>query len=101
MAFEVVILDEAQREYRQIVEYLARILCSPQAAQSFMDSFEDIITLIAETPELFALSRMEELAAKGYRTALVKNYGMLYTIREDKVIIAHIFHQTQDYARLV
>lgn len=28
-------------------------------------------------------------------------YTFLYTVRGDDVTIAHIFHQSQDYARLV
>lgn len=101
MAYEVVILDEAQREYRAIVAYLCDILGSPQAASSFMDEFDYQVSLIADNPELFVLSRMPELAARGYRAAHVKNYIFLYAIRGDRVVIAHMFHQTQDYGRLV
>ena len=101
MAYKAVILDEAQREYRQIVDYLARILCSPQAAAAFVDGFERILSLVVDDPQLFAVSQLRELAARGYRTAFVGNYAMLYRLEGDLVAVAHIFHQTQDYARLV
>jgi len=101
MACKKVILDEAQREYRAIVSYLVEVLKSPQAAANFMDAFDEQLSLIAENPEIFALSRVPELAARGYRTALVNNYVMLYKAHEDKIVVAHVFHQTQDYARLV
>lgn len=31
----------------------------------------------------------------------VKNYVVLYKADGDEVVVAHIFHQSQDYARLV
>ncbi len=101
MAYRVVILEEAQREYRGIVDYLANVLKSRQAAIGFMDEFARQVALIEENPTLFALSRLPELAAYGYRTCCVNNYIMLYKTAEDLVMIAHIFHQSQNYAKSV
>ena len=52
-------------------------------------------------PQLYGLSRVKELAVLGYRPMLVKNYVALYKVEGDVVIVAHIFHQSQDYAKLV
>lgn len=101
MTYNKVILTEAQQEYRDIVGYMVGVLKSPQAAKGFMDEFDRQIDLIAENPELFSLSRLPELAARGYRAAPVKNYLVLYKMHDDNVVIAHIVHQLQDYARLV
>ena len=101
MAYRVVILDEAQREYRDIVDYLDNVLGSPQAACGFMDEFDRQLSLIADNPELFALARLPELVGRGYRTAHVNNYVMLYKATDRLVVVAHVFHQTQDYARFV
>lgn len=101
MAYRKVILAQAQQEYRDIVGYMVGVLKSPQVARGFMEEFDRQVDLVAGNPELFALSRMPELAARGYRAAPVKNYLMLYKVRDDSVVIAHIFHQLQDYARLV
>ena len=101
MAYRKVILDEATREYREIVIYLAEILQSLQAAADFMDEFDCQLSLVAENPLLFGLSRMPGLAARGYRTMHVNNYVALYRVKDDMVVVAHIFHQTQNYASLV
>lgn len=101
MAYKRVISDEAKREYTAIVEYLATILKSPQAAAGFMDAFDKQLSLISANPSMFALSRMPELAARGYRAAPVNNYVMLYKATDELIYIAHVFHQSQDYARLV
>ena len=101
MAYSVTIAAEAMREYEQIVSYLSGTLKSPAAAKSFVDEFMYQIDSVRNNPELHALSRMPELAAKGYRPLFVKNYVALYKVHEGAVVIAHIFHQSQDYARLV
>lgn len=101
MACSAVILDEAKGEYRDIVAYLADTLKSPSAAARFMDEFDQQVRRICDNPELFALSRIRELALLGYRAATVGSYLMLYVVSDGKVIIAHVFHQAQDYARLV
>lgn len=101
MAYKKVILKSAQAEYRDIVSYLVEVLKSPQAAAHFMNEFDYQLDLIAETPEMFSLSRMPELAARGYRAAHVNNYLMLYKIQGQNVVVAHVFHQSQDYARLI
>lgn len=101
MTYEVVVLASAGREFREIIDYLARILASPRAARELVEDFEQTIDMLRSNPELFALSRLPELAAKGYRSFPVKNYLVIYTLRKKTVYISHIVHQTQDYARLI
>ncbi len=101
MTYKVVILEESQREYRSIVDYLSNVLKSRQAAKNFIDEFDRQVCLISDNPNVFSLSRLPELAALEYHTAFVNRYVMLYKMKEDAAMIAHIFHQTQDYARLV
>lgn len=101
MACKRKILEEAAREYRDIVRYLDTVLGSPDAARSFMDEFDYQLGLVCDMPELYGLSRMKELAVLGYRAMLVKNYVALYKVEGDAVVIAHIFHQSQDYAKLI
>lgn len=45
------------------------------------------------------MSALPEVAALGYRPCPVKGYLFLYRVRGDRVEIAHVFHQSQDYAR--
>lgn len=101
MAYKVSILESAQREFQEIVNYLLNIFKSPQAAENFINEFEYQVSLIKSDPCIFAVSKMPELAAKEYRVAFVNRYIMLYTVRGGMIFIAHIFHQRQDYARLV
>lgn len=101
MAYSVTIASEAMREYEQILSYLSGTLKSPGAAKGFADEFMRQVDSVRDNPELHALSRMPELAAKGYRPLFIKNYVVLYKVHDGAIVIAHIFHQSQDYARLV
>lgn len=101
MAYRHVLLRSAQEEYVEIIDYLAGALDSPQAAANFADEFDRQIGIVCDNPLIYAPSRMPELAKLGYRTAHVNRYVFLYKTEGDLVVVAHIFHQTQDYARIV
>lgn len=101
MGYKVVILDSAQNEYESIVSYLAGSLSNKTAAQNFMSEFRRQLDFITDQPFLRTLSHIPELAARGYRKTPVNKYVMLYRVKGQTVYVAHVFHQTQDYARLV
>lgn len=101
MAYKQQILPTAQIEIRNIVAYMADVLCQPTAAASFLDEFDYQFELVADNPRIHGLSRMSELASLGYRSMLVKKYIALYYIEGDSVVVAHVFHQSQDYAHLI
>lgn len=101
MAYRLSISREAQREYRDIVSYLVDVLRGPQAARHFMSEFERQASIVRDQPEAFDLCHLPELAARGYRSVAVMRYTVLYKVVADRVVIAHIFHQSQDYAHLV
>lgn len=94
-------LEGAKSDFEAIVSYLRSASDGPSAARSFVEEFEGQLQLVCENPGLYALSRMPELAVLGYRAALVGAYVMLYFLRDDTIYVAHVFHQRQDYARLV
>lgn len=47
------------------------------------------------------LSHIRELAARNYRSFTVNKYVCLYKFERDTIYIAHVFHQSQDYGRMV
>ena len=68
-----------------------------------VDEFDpgDEDPLLREQPLLRPLSHIRELAARNYRSFPVNNYVCLYKFERETIYIAHVFHQSQDYARLV
>lgn len=99
MAYSSRILETACQELNDIVSYLSTY--SKDAAAVFLDDFEAELDLICSGVVSFGLSRMPELAALGYRCALVGSYLFLYYIEDGVVVVAHLFHQRQDYANIV
>lgn len=101
MGYSVIIHGQAKEDYHRIVDYLLLVSDGPTPAKRFMHEFDKQVALITADPGLYALSRVDALAELGYRSAIVNNYIMLYYTVEDTVHIAHVFHQSQDYARYV
>lgn len=100
MAYNVRIQPSALIELDEIVSYL--MVFGPHTAQSFLDNWEAMLNELRDGIVKHALSRFEVLTKLGYRTAFVKNCIVLFfKEEEDTLTLAHIFHQSQDYARLV
>lgn len=101
MACDYVLLPRAQADLDDIVRYLSVDLASPGAAARFLGEFEQGMASVCAFPELCPISRLPEVAARGYRSLPVTRYVVLYAHRDNRIVVAHIFHATQDYARYV
>lgn len=101
MACKRVILDSAESDRSEIIAYLNGTTGSAQAASEFLAGIDKVVDNISEFPTMHAVSRMPQLAQKGYRVALAGSYALLYTYEGETIYIAHIFHQRQDYGHLV
>lgn len=99
MACSVRIQPTALRELESIVDYLSAF--GPGTASSFLDEWEGALEELREGIIEHRLSRFDVLARLGYHTILVKGYVALYFKDENGIVIAHIFHQSQDYASMV
>ena len=63
--------------------------------------WENTLERLREGTIKYRLSRFGVLARLGYHTVLVEDYIALYYKEDDEIFIAHLFHQSQDYASLV
>ena len=98
MAFKVRIQPTAQRELDATVSYLLGF--GPNTAAAFLDDWERMLTRLRDG-NVEHLSRFLPLARLGYHSVLVGNYIALYFVEGDVAVIAHLLHQSQDYATLV
>jgi len=101
MAYDLQFAESAIRDYETTLQYLSELSDGPSAATSFADEFKRQYELVVSMPEVYAVSRLEELAIQEIRVAPVNNYVMLYTFAGQTVYILHIYHQRQDYGKLV
>lgn len=99
MAYSIRILPSAEQEIEEIVEYL--LTHGPNTARAFTTAYRRQLELLASGTVDYGLANLSELAQLGYHTCHVTSYLTLYYYEEASVVIAHVFHQSQDYARLV
>lgn len=101
MACSVCLADEASRDLDGIVAYLCKVLGAPTSAAGLLDALDAFIDVDGTYPEAHPLCADANLARSGHRKALLKSYVVLYREVGDEAVISRIFHQSQDYARLV
>ena len=103
MGCEVRLAAEAEADRDAIASYLLGEAEAPRAARRFFDELDRLVESISLVPEAYPLSQDERLARMGYRKASFMSYVLLYRY-DDRLGVAYvtnIFHQRQDYARLV
>lgn len=99
MAYEVKILPTAEQEVDEILEYLLQH--GKSTARRFADAYRRQLELLGSGVVDYGLSHLSELSALGYHSCLVNSYVLLYYYEGESLVIAHVFHQSQDYAPLV
>lgn len=99
MAYKVRILPTAEQEVASITSYLFGY--SNQAAAKFIEIYERQLQLLGSGLVDYGLSHIPELAELGYHSCRVNKYALLYFYEDNDIVIAHVFHQRQDYARIV
>mgnify|MGYP004507525161 FL=1 len=100
MGYSVRLADEASRDLDGIVAYLCEVLAAPAATELLhaYDAFDDVVE---KRPEAYEKCADSHLAQLGYRKASLKGYIALYRTEKNEVVVSRVFHQSQDYARLV
>ena len=97
--YNVEILSTALAEFDEIVEYLSSY--DNKTALKFKDDWYACIDSMKDGIVEYGLSRFENLAGAGYHSIFFNKYVLLYFKSDDTKVIAHIFHQKQDYANLI
>ena len=99
--FTVKVTDVAKSEISSICNYLQNNLGSNKAKKNFTSKLNKQVANLKELPELYSISTRPEISKFDGRVAPVNNYVLIYIIKDDDVIILHVFHSSQDYGRLV
>lgn len=101
MGYSVHFSAEALGDQESIVLYLMDDLGNQNAAKHFIDELENIVSTLEKMPNAFPYSHDTRLKFLKYQKALFMKYVLLFRIDEEHVYIARIFHQSQDYAKLI
>ena len=101
MGYSVRLADEASHDLDGIVAYLCEVLAAPAAATELLDAYDAFVDVVEEYPEAYEKCADSHLARLGYRKVSLKGYIALYRTEKDEVVVSRVFHQSQDYARLI
>lgn len=99
MAYQIRILDTAHSEIDMILNNLKSR--NDYSADRFYSELRKCYITLSEGVVSFGLSRFSTLAEQNYHSMFFNDYVLLYFEEDNVRIIAHIFHQRQDYAHLV
>ncbi len=80
MIYEIKITDQADRDIRDIYEYIAYELLSPENASGQLDRIEKCIMSLDTMPERFRFYDREPWKSRGLHIVAVDNYCLLYIV---------------------
>jgi plasmid stabilization system protein ParE len=103
MAFEVVLLHQAQADFDSILAWFAEK--APNSLHKWLDSYERILSRLEHDPSAFTLAPEDEVLKSSIRQSLFWTggghvYRLLFVIAGDKVRVLHIRGPGQDYVKV-
>ena len=104
MAYSVRIMEKAEEDLSEIVDYISDTLKNQKAADNLLVDFLQEKDNIAENPYMYTLSDNPILQNEGYhRFLFYKNFIALYLIDDiEKIVsIMRIFYAKRDYGKLI
>ena len=87
MIYEVEVSEQADRDLREIFEYIAFELQSPENASGQLDRLEEQILSLDMMPERYRKYEKEPWNSRGLRVSSVDNYVVLYIPDSDKKVV--------------
>ncbi|MDD2980908.1 MAG: type II toxin-antitoxin system RelE/ParE family toxin [Hespellia sp.] len=90
MIFDIEISAQADNDLRNVYEYIAYELQSPENASGQLDRLEESILSLDQMPERFRAYEKEPWHSRGLRIMPVDNYCVLYIPDVEKVVVTII-----------
>lgn len=103
MDYKVVVMEGAEEDLDRFVTYLLFEKKSEQAARNLLKDFEATKISLSNVAGSLKLCDNPALKELGYRRInfLSHRYFMLYRIEENMVFVDNIFHELQDYGKVM
>ncbi len=90
MMYEVEITEQAETDLREIYEYIAYELLTPENASEQLDHLEAHIVSLGEFPEKFRRYEKEPWHGRGMRVMPVDHYLVFYIPNEEASLVTVI-----------
>ena len=97
--FEIIILSDAQNDFRRCINYLLYVKKNRQAALNLKKDFEKTILRLSNIAGTLKIPESEVLKSRNLkRLNFGKHYYfLLFRIEGDKAIVTNIFHAAEDF----
>ena len=88
MTFDVRISEQADRDLREIYEYIAFFLRAPENAYAQLERLEEAIMKLEKMPDRFRRYEREPWLSRGLRVLPVDNYLVFYIPKSETRIVS-------------
>ena len=101
MNYKLIVSEQADRNIKEIIEYVAVRLNNPEAARNIISEIEEVYDKLEDNAEGYTYCSDPFLASKGYRKIFLKKcrYVVLYIVKDNEAQISGVFHILEDYAK--
>lgn len=99
MLYSVEISELAEKQYGEILSYIANQLKNSQAVKNVIDDFDSTVNRLEKLADKFGFCKSERLKVLGlHKIRFEKHrYLFLYRIDGQQVVIEGMYHELQDY----
>lgn len=102
--YKLDISPKAVQDITNISSYISVQLHNPTAANKLIEQIHHSINLITEMPYMYPLCTLPKPTKYNYRKAVVKNYIIVYSVREQpekRVVISRIVYAKTNYPNFI
>lgn len=97
--YRIQYLPLAEADVLEAVSYIADTLDAPKAAAELLDTLDKTVEQISTFPYAYPLYRTTRPMHDELRMAVVKNYVLYFTVKEDSVELRRFLHGRRDRER--
>ena len=90
MTYRIEMTEQAEKDLRDIFEYIAFSLLAPETAGKLLERLENRISALFQMPEHFKVYDLEPWRSRGLRTMPVDNFIVFYIPDSDRGIVTVI-----------
>ena len=82
--YQIFNTPNAEKQLKEIVDYIAIDLCNPEAADSFLDAIKQKVSELAAFPEMHPLIDRAPWNQMGIRKLVVKSFLLYYCVNKER-----------------
>ena len=103
MLYSIEISELAEKQYGEILSYIANQLKNSQAVKNVIDDFDSTVNRLEKMADKFGFCKSERLKALGLHKIRFEKHRYLFVYRIDgqQVVIEGMYHELQDYENAI